>query len=303
MGSSITFNDIKETCHIVYIIIKRRIPVFTVAVSIVDVVLMIWLVSIGGFAPPAQNPMLGPNETVLLQHGAKWTPYIVHRGEWWRLISPMFLHVGFVHLISNLIVQLCCGWWLEFRYGSLKYGTLYLLSGIGGTLTSAIFLPYLMSVGANGAIYGTIALFILDLIQEYYTRYRGSFFVKMSLITTIISLVISFFIGLLPMIDNYMHLGGFVFGMELSLIMFLPLTLNFSFWDFFSWDFYQSWKQLSMKMRIRIAIVPVMLCLYICHTLGFFYLLYEWPDVRIWCPDCKYLSCIPRIVNGRDWCF
>lgn len=298
MDSNITLNDIKETCHIVYIIIKRRIPLFTVAVSIVDIVLMIWLVSIDGFAPPAQNPMLGPNETTILENGAKWTPYIVRRGEWWRLISPMFLHIGFVHLLSNLVVQLCCGWWLEFRYGSLKYGILYILSGVGGTLTSAIFLPYLVSVGASGAIYGTISLFLLDLIQEYHTRYRGSFFVKMSLITTIISILVSFLIGLLPMIDNYMHLGGFVFGMELSLIMFLPFSLNFSYADF-----HQYWNRISMKMRVRIVIVPIMLCLYVCHMVGFFYLLYEWPDVRIWCPDCKYLSCIPREVNGRDWCY
>lgn len=281
-------NDIIETCRIVIIIINRRIPKFTVIVSIVQIVLLIWVLSIGGFDSPQNNPMLGPNVTVLLNAGAKWTPYIVQQGEWWRLISALFLHMGFVHLICNLILQLGFGWLLELRYGSIRYGILYMISGIGSILTSAIFLPYLVTVGCSGSLMGLTALYILDIIQEYKTTP----YAKLLLIVSIVSVLVTFLIGLIPIIDNFAHIGGFIFGLELSIIMFLPLSFKF-----------QNFKKYERPMRIRILLIPFMIGIFLLHVIGFFYLLYGMPDVRIWCPDCKYVSCIPRIVDGVDWCY
>lgn len=81
-------------------------------------------------------------------------------GQWWRFFTPMFLHVGIIHLVFNLWFQVFTAAPMERyigisrilsqRKGTIKMGILYILSGIGGNLASAIFLPHLLSVGASG---------------------------------------------------------------------------------------------------------------------------------------------------------
>lgn len=84
--------------------------------------------------------------------------------------------------------------------------------------------------------------------------------------------------------DNFAHIGGFIFGLELSFIFVLK----------FDWD--RLWKK-----RLRYILLVVFACLYILNTVGFFILLFQF-DVNNFCPNCYYVSCIPMIQNGKDWC-
>jgi membrane associated rhomboid family serine protease len=59
------------------------------------------IVKSNGFAPVEQNPMIGPTAAALIASGAKVTPLIVG-GDWWRLVSPMWLHAGVIHIATNL---------------------------------------------------------------------------------------------------------------------------------------------------------------------------------------------------------
>ena len=111
-------------------------PTFTIAVSVVYVALFIWTMVVGnGFVSPSINPMLGPSAQTLLDVGGKWTPYILNRGEWWRVISSTYLHAGVIHILSNIITQLYFGLSMETKYGSIRMAIIYILSGIGAMLT------------------------------------------------------------------------------------------------------------------------------------------------------------------------
>ena len=71
----------------------------------------------GGFAPRVVNPMLGPWPGALVLLGAKNTALIVYRGQVMRLLGPMLLHAGWVHLGMNVFIQLRLGLYLELRWG------------------------------------------------------------------------------------------------------------------------------------------------------------------------------------------
>jgi membrane associated rhomboid family serine protease len=254
-------------------------PTFTILVSIVDIVLFIWIMIMGGFAPPSDNPMLGPPAQTLLDAGGKWTPFIL-QGEWWRLIAPTFLHAGFVHIAMNLLAQIVLGWYLETKYGTIRYCIIYLFSGIGGILTSAIFIPKLLSVGASGALYGIIAMWCIDVFQDI-SKMK---YPICSIITVVSLIIVSFAFGLLPYTDNFAHIGGFIFGLELSLILILR----------YEWD--RIW-----KIRLRYIITIIAIAIFLLQFIGFFYILYHVDVVKL-CPNCQYVSCIPVVVNGVNWC-
>ena len=254
-------------------------PTFTILVTIVDIALFLWVMIIGGFAPPSVNPMFGPPPQTLLNAGAKWTPYIL-QGQWWRLIAPTFLHAGFIHIILNLLSQIVFGWYLESKYGTIRFSIIYLLSGIGGMLTSAIFIPKLMTVGSSGALYGVIAIWCVDVFQNI----KHMTHPVASIISVVSVVVISLVLGLLPYTDNFAHIGGFVFGLELSLILILR----------YQWD-------IPWKIRLRWIVSIISVVLFLLQFIGFFYLLYNVDVVKL-CPNCQYLSCIPVIVNGVNWC-
>src|SRR5689334_19929609 len=74
----------------------------------------------------------------LVRYGAKWGPFI-QAGDWWRLVTPVFLHGGMLHLAMNTWVLLDLGPGVESLYGRAKYWMVYILCGIGGALASYIW--------------------------------------------------------------------------------------------------------------------------------------------------------------------
>ncbi len=258
-------------------------PSFTIFVSVVDLAMLIACLASGGFVSPSMNPMLGPSVETLLRFGAKYTPLITQKGQWWRLIAPTYLHAGVIHLISNLLTQLFFGWFLETKYGTIRFAIIYIGSGVGGILTSAIFIPTLVSVGASGAIFGILALWTVDVLQNL-KKTKTKCKRTINLIGLTLTIVISFGLGLLPLVDNFAHIGGYLFGLELSLVLILNRKYD------------TVWKR-------NLAIVITILCvlLLIGNFVGFFMMLY-FGDIEKYCSWCHYLNCIPRIVDGVDWC-
>jgi membrane associated rhomboid family serine protease len=112
----------------------------------------------GGFAKPSVNPMLGPSTESLILFGANYQPLTRNEGEVWRLVVPIFLHAGVIHLLLNLFIQWKIGFPLERVWGWWRIIPIYILSGIVGNEYSAIF-NQSPSVGASGKL--------LDFIIEY----------------------------------------------------------------------------------------------------------------------------------------
>lgn len=130
--------------------------------------------------------------------------------QWWRFITPIFLHAGIVHLGFNMLLQLKLGGELERAIGHTRFFVVYFVSGIGGFLLGGNFTPAgVASTGASGALFGLIALDLLDLLFNWST-YENP---KRALAINIAEIVISFVIGLLPGLDNFSHIGGFVMGL------------------------------------------------------------------------------------------
>ena len=90
------------------------------------------------------------NPLVLLAFGAKYNPLIIE-GEWWRFFTPIFLHIGFFHLLMNSLALYYLGTMVEKIYGNVRFLIIYLFAGFFGTLTSFMFTPN-VSAGASGAI-------------------------------------------------------------------------------------------------------------------------------------------------------
>lgn len=98
---------------------------------------------------PAINPLFGPSVDTLLKLGAKDTQKL-QDGELYRLLAPMVLHGGIIHLAANMLGLVMIGIPLEEEFGSVRIGVIIVSSGIVGILMSAAFAPGLVSVGASG---------------------------------------------------------------------------------------------------------------------------------------------------------
>jgi rhomboid protease GluP len=153
---------------------------------------------------------------VLVDFGAKYTPYILSGGEWWRLITAGFLHGGILHILMNSWVLFDLIAEVEAFYGTSRLLVVYLFSTITGYLASMIFLPYSPSIGASAACFGLIGVMLAiglrrnnpmaQMIRAYYRRWA------------IYALVFSF----LPGIDLAAHLGGLAGGFLFGLVAGLP---------------------------------------------------------------------------------
>jgi len=150
------------------------------------------------------------NGFTLMRFGAN-VPQLVRHGEWWRLVSSIFVHVGWLHLLFNCYGCYLFGRFVERIAGRWGLFTLFLLSGIGGSATSAFLGTYTMSAGASGAVFG-----LLGAALALVVRLRGAL-PPVQQRTTILSFLflaaLSMGFGFLePRIDNLAHAGGFAVG-------------------------------------------------------------------------------------------
>src|SRR5690625_5196523 len=156
----------------------------------------------------------------LIKYGAKYNPAILMDGEWWRIVSSMFLHIGLLHLIMNMIAVFYLGTLVERIYGSFRFFIIYMFAGIGGGVASFAF-SMNVSAGASGALFGLFgALLFFGLI------YKRLFFqtIGMNLLILIgINIVFGFTV---PAIDNAAHIGGLITGFIAAAIVHLPKKEN-----------------------------------------------------------------------------
>jgi rhomboid protease GluP len=149
---------------------------------------------------------------VLIRMGAKVTPLIA-AGEYWRLFTSMFLHIGLMHLAFNGYALFVLGTELERLYGPGRFLATYLLSGLFGSLFSYAFSNSL-SAGASGAIFGLVgALAAFFYLQRKILGDYG----RRRLINIGIIVALNLFWGLSqPGIDNWAHMGGLLSGLALG---------------------------------------------------------------------------------------
>lgn len=151
------------------------------------------------------------NPQILYWMGAKHNNAIIFHGEYYRLVTSMFLHGGIVHLLFNMYALYILGDFIERIYGAKKYLAIYFVSGIVASIFSLYFSP-VMGVGASGAIFGLLGA---ALVFAYNEKDR----IGKALVTNIIVIILlNVFIGLsMSNIDISAHFGGFISGAILGL--------------------------------------------------------------------------------------
>jgi rhomboid protease GluP len=150
----------------------------------------------------------------LLQLGAKSRGAIA-AGQYWRFITPIFLHIGALHLFVNMYSLYAIGPAVERFFGTPRFLAQYFLSGFAGVLFSIIFSPF-PSAGASGAIFG-----LLGSLGAFLYVHRDLFgqFGRLQLRQIVLVALLNLGLGLMPGIDNWGHLGGLLTGALLAFLL------------------------------------------------------------------------------------
>lgn len=165
--------------------------------------------------------MLGdPEDSMfMLEHGAMFPPFVSENGEWYRLITSMFLHFGVDHLANNMIMLFFAGKYLEDAVGKIRYLLIYFGAGLGGNFVSMYWMNktqhLAVSAGASGAIFGMVGALLWVAIRN-----RGKF----ETLTTrglMLMIALSLYYGFSSTgVDNACHVGGLLCGFLLCMILY-----------------------------------------------------------------------------------
>ena len=165
----------------------------------------------------ASGPSLDFTGQVMVHFGANFGPFTLS-GQWWRLVTYMFLHGGLMHIAFNMWCLWDLGALCESLYGRWTYAAIYFVTGIAAGLASVGWNPGVLSVGASGAIFGLAGALIASF-------YLGEFSVpRFAIQGTLRSLL--FFVGfnvlfgsMVSGIDNACHAGGLASGLILGALI------------------------------------------------------------------------------------
>ena len=153
---------------------------------------------------------------ILIHFGASERGHL-WSGEYWRLITPMFLHIGWMHLAWNAYGLF--GWCrpVERALGSARFALAYLASGIGATATS-VLCHDVVSAGASGAGFGIIGVALA--LRFRAVGSRRAFLDDATVRSTLGTMAVWTVLGLVALgMDHFAHLGGFVVGGALGLVL------------------------------------------------------------------------------------
>ncbi|THH33565.1 hypothetical protein EUX98_g670 [Antrodiella citrinella] len=207
---------------------------------------------------PVVNPLLGPSSSALINAGARFPPCMTtvqglpldtqfpclndtanppdrlcpleevcgfggfHNetpDQWFRFITPIFLHAGIIHFILNMFAQLTAAAEIEREMGSAGFLIVYFAAGIfGNVLGSNFSLVGVPSVGASGAIFDRItrSLGLISWLIGSTTIDQ----VGRRLAWMVVELIIAFAVGYIPFVDNFAHIGGFLMGLLTGMVLY-----------------------------------------------------------------------------------
>ncbi|OIT24598.1 PREDICTED: RHOMBOID-like protein 3 [Nicotiana attenuata] len=223
-ASSYAVEDHRDTTWISWLI-----PLFVVANVVMFVVVMYFnncpkhdnsgcvarFLGRFSFQPLRENPLFGPSSSTLQRLGALEWKKVVRQHQGWRLITCIWLHAGVIHLIANMLSLVIIGIRLEQQCGFVRIGIIYLFSGVGGSILSSLFIQRSISVGASGALFGLLGAMLSELITNW-SIYTNK---VCALLTLLVIVVINLAVGILPHVDNFAHIGGFLTGFLLGFVL------------------------------------------------------------------------------------
>lgn len=158
-----------------------------------------------------------PTSEQLLRWGANFGPLTL-QGQWWRLLTAMFVHIGIVHLALNMWTLWNLGTMAEYLYGRKAFLALYLLCGLAASLASVAGNPLIVTAGASGAIFGVAGVLIATLYLAKLPPPPSA--LRIGLLSLIVFAAYTVTYGFLKGgIDNRAHIGGLVSGLLLGAVL------------------------------------------------------------------------------------
>ena len=186
-------------------IFSYKQPIVTYIIMAICIILFILMELSGG----------STNSQTLLKYGAN-LDVLVKNGEYYRLFTCIFLHIGIMHLLCNMYSLYIIGREVENLFGKIKYIIIFILSGIFGSIMSLAFTHNTISAGASG-IFGLLGALLY--FGMHYRTYLGEAIKRSIIPIIVVNLIIGFFA---EGIDLAAHIGGLVGGILLAMMVGVP---------------------------------------------------------------------------------
>ena len=185
----------------------RNLPVMTTGLIVINVLVFLAM------------EILGDTQSTqfLYEHGGMYWPSVLEQGQWYRLVTHMFLHAGGEHLLNNMFMLGILGYQIEKNYGSIRYILTYFVSG---AVLSALFEMQMgeaaVCIGASGAVFGIFGAMLVMIFKN--RRQMG----EVSAPRLLILFVLMVFGNMEEGVDWMAHLGGALLGVVMAFILYRP---------------------------------------------------------------------------------
>lgn len=188
-----------------------RLPVASYSLILINVLLFVFELSRG-------VSLLEPASVDMISWGAN-VAALTFTGDGWRLLGSMFLHIGLVHILFNMYMLFAFGPVVEARFGTGRFTLVYLLSGLFGSLVSALWHAaqgkLVVAAGASGALMGICGAYVGHWIVA---RSRGAVHEELNIRPLGQTIGLNLVLGFInPAVDNACHVGGLLSGVVLGI--------------------------------------------------------------------------------------
>ena len=184
-------------------IMRSKKPIITFLIIAINIIIFILMYTFGKGSE---------NSETLVNFGANYLP-LTKSGEYYRLLSSAFLHIGIIHLLLNMYSLYIIGTQIEYFYGKAKYIFIYLFSAIMGSLfTLVLSSSNTLAAGASGAIFGLLGSLLY--FGYHYRGYIGNSIINQVIPVVVLNLIFGF---MTPGIGNAAHIGGLIGGYLISM--------------------------------------------------------------------------------------
>ena len=205
IASDISDKNIKESEKSNNMFSKKNDKIMTIIFAVINIIVFALMYIIGNGSE---------NKATLLKFGANMG-MLTKNGDYYRLITCAFLHIGVVHLLCNLYSLFIIGQNIEYFFGKLKFVLIYFYSAITASLFVLIFQSdNTITAGASGAIFGLMGALLY--FGYTYRGYIGNKIISSALTVIAINLAYGF---VHPGISNAAHIGGLVGGLAISYML------------------------------------------------------------------------------------
>lgn len=214
-------------------------PYLTYLILISHFVTMLYEFYLSNWTPVSmkENPMFGPSGDILLKAGGMKPSDMIKNGSWFQLVTATFLHSGVIHfLLNDLFIYLLASI-IEMNHGMTCLALVYFLPAVAAFVLTAIFKPGSIVVGASGGLFALMGACTADVIVNWklmFLVFEDHPFIRrrclqlrcavLMFIEIALQVGFGFFV---PMVDNYAHVGGLVYGFLVAYVILERLPLAF----------------------------------------------------------------------------